>query len=172
MNFKEWVLDRDGKYIDFDNMYGVQCVDLVDDYIVNCIGISLGFYGNAKEWWLQRQSNSWLQSNFTSHSYSECQVGDIGVRTSGGGGNGHIFVIIGLDNKGNALIYDENGGGNNDPVTRRTIALNSDNISGVLRYNGNIDMGGYVDVDDIDFLFKKVRIRKGSRIKIYKKRIF
>lgn len=143
MKFSQWINSRMGKGVDYDGVYGVQCVDLVDDYIVNCLGLKIGFYGNAKEWWLKRNSSSWLKNNFDflNPQSTIAQKGDIGVRTSGT--YGHIFVIGGWsDNK--IIIYDQNATGNHDKVTMRTITNTSDKINGILRpkKQSNIDKWG------------------------------
>ena len=93
MNFDTFVSTFLGKATDYDRAYGVQCVDLILLYIEKCItGKSAGFKGNAKEWWTNRNTSNWLKSNFdfitpTYKKDNEVQKGDIGVKTSGGGGN-------------------------------------------------------------------------------------
>ena len=111
MNFDTFVSTFLGKATDYDRAYGVQCVDLILLYIEKCItGKSAGFKGNAKEWWTNRNTSNWLKSNFdfitpTYKKDNEVQKGDIGVKTSGGGGNGHIFIIAG----GNSLFGPPEG---------------------------------------------------------------
>ena len=83
MNFDTFVSTFLGKATDYDRAYGVQCVDLILLYIEKCItGKSAGFKGNAKEWWLNRKSSTWLKNNFvfitpTYKKNNEVQKGDI-----------------------------------------------------------------------------------------------
>ena len=133
MNFTQWLNSRIGKKIDYDGVYGVQCVDLIDDYIVNCLGLKIGFYGNAKEWWLKRNNSTWLKNNFEflNPQTTIAQKGDIGVRTSGT--YGHIFVIAGWNTNNEIIIYDQNATGNHDKVTMRLIPNTTAKINGILR---------------------------------------
>ena len=44
MKFDEYVKRNLGKKIDYDGLYGVQCVDLVNDYADKVLGIKGCFY--------------------------------------------------------------------------------------------------------------------------------
>ena len=144
MNFTQFINSRMGKKIDYDGAYGVQCVDFIDDYIVNCLGLRIGFYGNAKDWWLKRNSSSWLKSNFDFLNPRDVipKKGDIGIRTSGT--YGHIFIIAGWNSNNQIIIYDQNGTGKHDKVTLRVIDNTSAKINGILRpkNRSKIDMWG------------------------------
>lgn len=144
MNFTQWINSRVGKKIDYDGVYGVQCVDLIDDYIVNCLGLKIGFYGNAKDWWNKRNSNKWLKDNFEfiDPRNTVAQKGDIGIRTSGT--YGHIFIVAGWNSSNQIIIYDQNATGSHDKVTMRQISNTADKINGILRPKdrSKIDMWG------------------------------
>lgn len=65
---------------------------------------------------------------------NEVQKGDIGVKTSGGGGNGHIFIIAGGNSNGRFTYYDQNGTGKHDKMSiRMGIPYNKNTINGILR---------------------------------------
>ena len=126
------------KAIDFDGVAGVQCVDLAKLYLNKVFGIKSGAWGNAKDWWIDRNKNTVLKKNFdfilidASRPYAKTTVqkGDIGIRTSGT--YGHIFVIDKV--KDNILYYyDFNGTGHNDPCTRRGKPFTNYYITGILR---------------------------------------
>lgn len=136
MNFEKWKFSRLGKYIDYDNAYGVQCVDLFNDYIVNCIELKVGYFPEyAKDFWINRNNVNWLKNNFTFISFDEIKKGnvrkgDIGIRTSGYAG--HIFICERIENN-SIVILDQNHYGKNDPCTNHSIIISKSNIDGILR---------------------------------------
>lgn len=135
MKFSAWVKKFLGKKTDYDGMYGVQCVDLIDCYIHECLGLDKGFWGNAKYWWLNRKSSAWLKNNFDfvtpTYKNGELKKGDIGIRTSGT--YGHIFVIAEPTKNGKVKYYDQNATGNGDKMTLREKTYNSSTVNGILR---------------------------------------
>ena len=50
ITYDKWAKDNLGKYIDYDKVYGVQCVDLIKHYIKNVLGIEPQSIGNAIEY--------------------------------------------------------------------------------------------------------------------------
>lgn len=135
MPFSEWIKKRLGKKTDYDGVYGVQCVDLIDCYIHECLGLDIGFFGNAKYWWTNRNKSAWLKKNFEfitpTYKNGELKKGDIGIRTSGT--YGHIFIVAGKTSDGKIKYYDQNATGNSDKMTLREKSYNSSVINGVLR---------------------------------------
>lgn len=135
MKWDEWVKKYKGKKTDYDGAYGVQCVDLADCYIAECLGLDIGFFGNAKYWWTNRNKSEWLKKNFTfvtpMYKNGELQKGDIGIRTSGT--YGHIFIVSEATKNGKIKYYDQNATGNGDKMTLREKSYNSTVINGVLR---------------------------------------
>lgn len=135
MKFSAWVKKFLGKKTDYDGVYGVQCVDLIDCYIHECLGLDKGFWGNAKFWWLNRKSSAWLKKNFEfitpNYKNGELKKGDIGIRTSGT--YGHIFVIAEPTKNGKVKYYDQNATGNGDKMTLREKTYNSSTVNGILR---------------------------------------
>ena len=144
MKFNKFIDLRLGKTVDFDGCYGVQCVDFIDDYIKNCLGLDIRFYGNAKDWWNERNSSKWLKDNFefVNPQTTVPKCGDIGVRTSGT--YGHIFIVAKTVFDNLLVIYDQNGTGKSDKIQMRTIENKPSNITGILRpkNRSNIDMWG------------------------------
>lgn len=134
LSFADWIKKYIGKKTDYDGVYGVQCVDLIDCFIDMCLGLKKGFWGNAKDWWIKR-NNKWLKSNFNiitpTYKNGELMPGDIGIRTSGA--YGHIFIIAEPASKGNFKYYDQNARGNGEGMTLRTKPFTSANINGILR---------------------------------------
>ena len=148
ISYKNFVEKYAGKKTDYDGFYGVQCVDLILLYIKEVItGHLPSFKGNAKDWWNNRNSSTFLKNNFvfikpTYKKNNECQVGDIGVRVSGGGGNGHIFIVAGGNVGGKFSYYDQNGGGNHEGMTLRMgITYSASTITGILRPKNQTNIG-------------------------------
>ena len=143
MKYSEFIAKYKGNKIDYDGMYGVQCVDFIDRYIVDVLGLRVGFWGNARLWWVNRFKSDWLQRNFyfitPTYKYGELRKGDIGIRTSGT--YGHIFIIDDKNSGGKFSYYDENGTGNGDAVKLRSYPYTATYINGVLRpkNQSNID---------------------------------
>ena len=135
MTFTAWVKNYLGKKTDYDGVYGVQCVDLIDCYIAKVLGLKKGFWGNAKDWWTKRNQNKWLKANFEfitpKYKNGELKPGDIGIRTSGN--YGHIFIIKEATANGKVKYYDQNATGNGDKMTLREKPYNRNYINGILR---------------------------------------
>lgn len=137
MTFKQWVKNRLGKKVDYDRKYGVQCVDLVNDFADAVLGVKGCFFGPnyAKDVWLKRSELTNIKRNFDfitpKYKNRELQAGDIGVRTSGK--YGHIFVVAEPTANGKIKYYDQNGTGNNDAMTLRTKAYTNMVVNGILR---------------------------------------
>lgn len=135
LDFSAWVKKYKGKKTDWDGVYGVQCVDLIDCYIHQCLGIDKSFWGNAKDWWQKRNTDKWLKANFDfitpKYKNGELKTGDIGIRTSGTWG--HIFVVAEPTANGKIKYYDQNASGNGDAMSLREKPYTSDYITGILR---------------------------------------
>ena len=168
MKYSNFIKKYLGVKIDFDGLYNTQCVDAIDQYIVDVLGLKIGYWGNAKTWWLNRNTSKWLKDNFifidpTAH---DIRCGDIGVRATGT--YGHIYIIDYYDNKNNKVyIYDTNGTGQNDPLTRRTFKVSSDHITGILRprNQSNIDKSVNAPIITTCSLFKpNAKIKKACNV--------
>ena len=135
LSFAEWVKKYIGKKTDYDGVYGVQCVDLIDCYIDKVLGLKKGFWGNARFWWTNRNTSKWLKDNFKfvtpTYKNGELKKGDIGIRTSGT--YGHIFVIAEPTAKGKIKYYDQNADGKGAAMTLREKPYTAQYINGVLR---------------------------------------
>ena len=135
MKFNDFIKRYLGRKTDYDGAYGVQCVDLIDAFMDKVLNIEKGFWGNAKEWWNNRNKSTWLKKNFDfiapKYKNGELKPGDIGIRTSGT--YGHIFIIAEVNKNGKFKYYDQNATGNGDKMTLREKPYTSDYINGVLR---------------------------------------
>lgn len=146
MTFDEYVKRYLGKKIDYDGVYGVQCVDLVNHYADKVLGIKGCFYGveYAKEIWLDRYKYKNIYSNFDfivpSYKQNELRLGDIGVRTSGTAG--HIFIVSRTNVYDKIYYYDENEGGTHSGMTLREKPYNSLYVNGILRPKNQSNLKG------------------------------
>lgn len=64
MTFDKFIQKYNGKEIDYDGAYGVQCVDLIKQYIKDVIGIEPQAIGNAEAYWNRYNELSFLHNNF------------------------------------------------------------------------------------------------------------
>ncbi|MDD7331861.1 hypothetical protein [Eubacterium sp.] len=70
MTFDEWVRKNLGRGIDWDGVYGVQCVDLVNHYIYNVLGIRPVMIGNAIEFYRKRNTSPFLKQLYLDFKHS------------------------------------------------------------------------------------------------------
>ena len=56
MTYTKWVKLYKGTKIDYDNAYGIQCVDLIKHYIKKVLGAKVQNIGNAYKYWENRNS--------------------------------------------------------------------------------------------------------------------
>ena len=135
MRFNEWVEKYNGKSIDIDGAYGVQCVDLIKHYILNVMGIAPQAIGNAIEYWNKR-NGAYISGLFTPLTFNKdfaFKQGDI-IVMKGNGAAGHIAVCNGDYNKYGVYAYDENYLGKGEGMTLRYFAYDGHyKIVGVLR---------------------------------------
>lgn len=110
MTFNKWVKENLGKSIDYDGVYGVQCVDLAKHYIKNVLGITPESIGNAIEYYNKRKTSEYLTKNFKWIDNTPEFIpkkGDLCVFTSKSG-NGHISVATGEGTTSYFYSYDQN----------------------------------------------------------------
>lgn len=166
LSFNKWVNKYLGKKIDWDGVYGVQCVDLIDAFIAECLGLKKGFWGNAKNWWLKRNSSQWLKNNFKfitpTYKNGELQPGDIGIRTSGA--YGHIFIVKESTANGKIKYYDQNYEGTGAGMTLREKPYTSTYINGILRPKNQspFKVSNPYKVGNTYTLITNVKVRTGA----------
>lgn len=64
MIMDKWVEKNLGKSIDYDGVYGVQCVDLIKHFVKNVLLVEPQSIGNAIEYYRKRKTSSYLKTNF------------------------------------------------------------------------------------------------------------
>lgn len=160
MTFDEYFKKYDGKGIDYDGAYGVQCFDLANDYSIKVVGAK-AFIGM---WAYQIYTDFMSQPG---HEFYELipntpefipQKGDIMVWSKWLNGRaGHVAICNGEGTTKWFNSYDQNWTGCNDPIT--LIKHNYNYVLGVLRPRdqekilglnlGDVDGNGRIDVGDI-----------------------
>ena len=96
MNFDQFIKKHLGKAVDYDGVAGVQCVDLADQYLKECYGITGVWVNGAKDFYNKFSSFPSLVNAFTKVANTRdlvVQKGDIVVW--GGGSWGHVAIGTG-----------------------------------------------------------------------------
>ena len=110
MTMDKWIKENYGKGIDYDNTYGVQCVDLAKSFIKNVLGIEPQSIGNAIEYYRKAKTLKYLKDNFKWIDNTPTFIpkrGDLAVFESNTG-HGHICVCTGVGTTSWFYSYDQN----------------------------------------------------------------
>lgn len=134
MSYQSFKAEWLGRRIDYDHVYGFQCVDLILQYVYEGYGLASGVWGNAIDYW-QRPSPA-LLTKFDLVASKDCQQGDI-VVLYGMPGNpyGHIGICDTQDAQ-NVVILEQNGAGGGTGLGRDAVETRSipkSRIAGLLR---------------------------------------
>lgn len=134
---KKWL----GGRVDFDRVYGYQCVDLIKQYAKELYRLRPGSWGNAIEYWYNTHRD--LKKNFSRVRTRDVNKGDVVVLETNrtpivkGAGNGHIVIATGKKRVGEFEALEQNGStGNGSGRGRdaiRTRYISTKRIAGVLR---------------------------------------
>lgn len=97
-----------GKRVDYDMLYGFQCVDLIKRYADDVYGLKAGAWGNAIDYWYA--TNKDLLKKFDRISTTATRKGDI-VILKGINGNpyGHIGISDGNSGLLTVPLLEQNG---------------------------------------------------------------
>lgn len=135
MTFDEFVKKYDGKPIDYDGAYGVQCVDLIKLYIDKVLEIKPEAIGNAEAYWNKYDKLDYLKDNFYRIKNTPKfipQKGDIAVWGLKHSKDGHVALANGEGTTRYFYSYDENWGKNGNRMTKVKHTYKS-GFEGVLR---------------------------------------
>jgi hypothetical protein len=117
MTLDDFIAQNNGKALDYDGLYGAQCVDLIEFYLRDVFN-QPPFYANAKDWYynfggLLAQRFDRVTNNPNDFNQIPSR-GDIIIwdgNLSGSGGYGHIAVYLGKTGAGVFVSFDQNWGG-------------------------------------------------------------
>lgn len=107
MTYDEFVKEYNGKAVDYDGGYGVQCVDLAKLYMDKVLNVKIGAIGNAEAYWRRYDEIPALYKNFT-RIQGIPQKGDLVVWGTELSKNGHIAIATGDGNLQTFTTYDQN----------------------------------------------------------------
>ena len=134
MTFDEFYKKYIGKAVDYDGVAGVQCVDLIDQYLDDVFGIKGVWVEGAKDFYNKFESYPALVKNFNKIPNTRdlvCQKGDIVVR--GTGKWGHIVIATGEGNIDWFNSIEENTKARHEPTQLVTNRFADGGWLGVLR---------------------------------------
>lgn len=153
MTYDEFIKEYNGKAIDYDGGYGVQCVDLAKLYLDKVFGIKIGAIGNAEAYWRRYNEIPALKDNFIQTSGIP-QKGDIIVWGKELSEHGHIAIATGDGNLQKFTSYDQNWGIKNMHQVEHSYFA----VSGLLRAKDQSKINGGItnqDLFDIDLYYWK-----------------
>ena len=106
MTLEQFIAKYSDKFIDYDNAYGPQCVDLCKAYMDEVLELGeIGSIGNAKE--LTTNLPTLYPGKFTIHKgLTGIQKGDIIISTNGG--FGHVAIYIRTPSTGKVEVLNQN----------------------------------------------------------------
>lgn len=138
MTFDEFVSKYNGKYLDWDNFYGAQCVDLVQFWSQALGGPR--FTGDAKDIAGQtRGFYDWIPNT----AEAVPQAGDIVVwEGSYNGGPGHVGIATGWGSTNLFEVFEQNNPTGSPAHTSRR---NYNHVAGWLRKKGVNNMANYTE---------------------------
>lgn len=133
MNYQEFINTYNGKAIDYDGGYGVQCVDLIKLYLDKVFNIKIGAIGNAEAYWRRYNEIPALKNNFVRIANTPSFIpkkGDIVIWGTGLSKNGHVAIATGEGTTSWFNSYDQNWNGKAMHLVRHTY---KSGFCGVLR---------------------------------------
>lgn len=159
----------EGKKVDYDGAYGVQCFDFANQYCKDVIGCT-GFVGlHAYQIYadFDTQPNKSYFDRLKNTPALVPQAGDIVVWSQRlNGQDGHVAVATGEGNPDYFYSYDENWNGNGQVCTK--IRHSYDYVLGVLRKKQNdvLDKSGYKRGDHTSgsYALKQLLILDGAKL--------
>lgn len=135
MCLDEFVKKYENKKVDFDGVYGAQCVDLFRQYVKECLGISehtgsCSSSGGAKDLFLDYSKMPLEKKYFTKITNKSFVPGDVLVwNSTEKNPYGHVAIFLSKLNN-SFLVFEQNGFEQNGAkITIR----NKDNLLGALR---------------------------------------
>lgn len=114
MTLEEFVKTNNGKKVDYDGVYGPQCVDLFRQYVWDVLGIkehtgSCSSSGGAKDLFLDYHKMPIEKKYFIRSASKTCKAGDVLIwNESLTNKYGHIAICLGVI--GNSYIVFEQDG--------------------------------------------------------------
>ena len=115
MTLEEFVNKYNGKPVDFDGVYGAQCVDLARQYWKEKEGIkehtgSCATTGGAKDLFLDYDKMPLEKKYFTRVKTKSPKAGDVVIWDSTDKNEfGHVAICLGLLGTDTVIVFEQNG---------------------------------------------------------------
>lgn len=146
-----------GHGVDWDGVYGFQCVDLIDQYLKDVIGINPPWVIGAKDFW--NLNLGWC-SKIANTPTNAPQRGDI-IVWNNFGSYGHIAICVTADvNTITSLDQNWPYGLTNNPNPSKVCQHNYDHVLGWFRPNMCLDLPG--DWNSEDYLNANPDVRNAG----------
>ncbi|MCK9461452.1 MAG: CHAP domain-containing protein [Proteobacteria bacterium] len=155
MTAEQFIKKYTGVKIDYDGIYGFQCVDVIKQYFVDVLNLP-AYTNNAKDYW-NNYPSSYLTRIPNTPSFIPIK-GDIMVWGTGVGTYGHIAIVVEA-NVNTFISLDQNWSPSNGTTGCKLITHNYSSVLGVLRPIRDVNF------DQEAFNREQARIAEESRVK-------
>jgi len=110
MTFAEFIVKYDGKQVDFDKVYGSQCVDLFRQYCKDVIGCPhTGAVDGAKDLWFNFSDND-EKKYFVRFTSNQARFGDVIIWDATTTNKyGHVALVVQAYQQDKVLVFEQNG---------------------------------------------------------------
>lgn len=168
MTFDEFVAKYNGQEVDTDGAYGGQCMDLMHQYIVDCLGYDLALFAAPTAYEAFKNANDSRFDKILNTPDGVPQKGDIIFWNTGIGSAGHVAIFIEGDTN-RFTSFDQNwptgsfchvqehtyksvAGWLHPKEVKSTVAVEADKFQELVdkstKYD-NFKAAGYASVEDI-----------------------
>ena len=140
MKLDEFINKYVNTKVDFDNIYGAQCVDLFRQYCKDVLCIphtgSCSTTGGAKDLFIDYSKMPLEQKYFNALKTKTIKYGDVIIWDSTSTNKyGHVAILISRIDEKTILVFEQNGI-KQDGAKLST--RNIDNVLGILRFKGEV----------------------------------
>ena len=127
-----WISQHTDKYMDYDNWYGAQCVDLYDFYTTGFVGGQAIMVNNAEDIWYSHDANVYTQIDRAQIPH----MGDVAVWGRGTYTPGsHVGIIIGDNGDGTVKTLSNNATSAGNKGNSAIVNISKAALLGYLRPN-------------------------------------
>ena len=115
MTLEEFVIKNKGKKVDYDGVYGAQCVDLFRQYTKDVLGVKehtgpCATSGGAKDLFLDYDKMPVEKKYFTRNKGKAFQPGDVLIWDHTEKNQyGHVAIFLAYLGKDGLLVFEQNG---------------------------------------------------------------
>lgn len=128
----QWITANTGRYLDYDGVYGAQCVDLYDFYTTGFVGGKAPMVGYAQEIWNNYDASAYTRVNAANGT----QMGDVAVWGAGGSTPmSHVGIIIQDLGNGFVKTLSNNATSAGQNGSSAVVTISKANLLGYLRPN-------------------------------------